>query len=101
MQSGPSVDPVTGRPRQASQHSDEALYEKAEWIGVDDSVAADRLRDMVESLLISRIQELILNDSKAEGYMSILREMGYRRQAAERAAQALTKPRQHQSGRSK
>ncbi len=94
MKSGPDVDIMTGRPKGESDGKKrERLYDRTEWIGIDDSVAASRLRNMIEKLLIEHIMTLINNDPRSDAYLSILREMGYRKNIAERAADALMNPR--------
>jgi len=93
MQTGPSIDPVTRRPRAVRREKDEErkAYELKKL-----RAQADRLQiqeDPVLDLLLARVQkrvdQLITDDPEAQGYVGLLNDMGREFNLAKRAAAAL------------
>ena len=97
MEHGPDVDPVTGRPHEAAaeqarmyekQKAD--LKDKADFLPVAESEAAEALRDMVKERLIVRVTELIRADAAASAYSDVLDTLHDRTELARAAVERLS-----------
>lgn len=98
MESGVSIDPVTGRPREeAEKKRKEAITDKekatlqaqAKLEQVTSSEAADVLREMIRDMLMSRVGDVLKDDPQAAAYVEILKKLKEKENLARLAVSRL------------
>ena len=93
MQSGPSIHPVTRKPRSVRSERDQVkeqfelkrLQSQAERLDIRDDPAIDLLLGRIAK----RVDQLIADDPEAQAYVGLLNDMGREYNLAERAAKIL------------
>jgi len=93
MQSGPSINPVTRKPRSLrAEHGPERdamerqkLQKQAERMTIQD----DPVVDVLLQRIYRRIDQLITDDPEAQAYVSLLNDLGREFNLAKRAARLL------------
>ena len=98
METGPSISPVTLRPKQQADpqrrkireaQAEADLRAQAADLGLGISGEAERFRKLIVGRLESRLSALVMADPEACAYMNILKEMGHKFNVAKRAADSL------------
>ena len=93
MQTGPSIDPVTRRPRVVRAERDEVrracelkkLRAQADRLQLQE----DPVLDMLMERIRKRLDQLIADDPEAQGYVGLLNDMGREYNLAKRASVEL------------
>ncbi len=100
MDQGTDMDPVTMRPVEEKKDGErqrahakevEQLRQQARFAAVNESEAADRLRQMLWKQLYDRICKLLQDDEAARAYMDILNSLNEQADLAARAANKLAR----------
>lgn len=98
MEAGPSISPVTLRPKQLydreqaqirAAHSEKSLRERAEHLDIAQSETGQQFLSVIRGKLHARIATLIKSDAEAQAYESVLRELGFKYNAAKSAVEEL------------
>lgn len=98
MKKGADTDIFSGRPTEEeaakSKRVKEAgvkvsLKNKAEFLDIIQSDPGSQVIELIERLLIKRLEFLAKNDSEAKAYHNILKGLGYKAHIAKRAVEDL------------
>lgn len=100
MEQGPSINPVTLRPKQlydreqsqihAVKH-EQSLRSKAENIDIVHSETGSQYLEVIRGKLQARITHLVKSDAEAQAYETLLNELGFKYNAAKAAIDELHK----------
>ncbi|MFH1952574.1 MAG: hypothetical protein ABIL06_13255 [Pseudomonadota bacterium] len=98
MESGPSISPVTLRPKQLHDKDqshiravakEKTLREQAENLDIAQSDIGQHFLDVISSKLQVRITQLIREDPESVAYEKILTDLGFKYNAAKKAVDEL------------
>jgi hypothetical protein len=91
IQSGKPVDLVAKEKEiEKKRREDQMLKLRASMAGISRSQDGQRLIDLVKSLLIRRVEQVLMDDPEAKAYLEVLTALGFTEKLAEEAIKKLT-----------